>query len=351
MVESEINQNKSKQLPSYQGVLTRTKQKLTNSIPSKFDLTNNNSISMSTSNIFETPFERNIRKRQELVLEGKNNQKIIYESERHNSIAGIEEESIENKDLSRLYQSIDNKINGFKNLINSNNLDSKNRINTNSLRDLNNSNNNNMNNYNTQVNNPSNLANTTNLLINNFNKFKQYNLNSKILNNVDGKKYKLNFFKFMALKESCKINIINFMEPQDYYCFSVSCKAFYNVLIETLLCFSKQIVDNFNSQYKRMLHAVKPVMIVNKHRDFKGKRIYINLIIQAEVFSNKLANNTISIAYLSKFYSDKTSHSNLFRFDVIESNTPANFWLMREYTSVSFYIITIIFKNSFMLMT
>jgi hypothetical protein len=127
------------------------------------------------------------------------------------------------------------------------------------------------------------------------------------------------------------------MEPADYYSFALTSKHFYNILIEYFKTFSKTVIDAFNDQYKRLLHCFRPVMVVNKYKDFKGKKFYINLIIKAEIFSVKLVNQTISIGYLSKFFTDKTAHSNVFKFDVIEDSKQSNFWLMREYTSVRYF--------------
>ena len=74
-----------------------------------------NSISVSNSNvnIFETPYERNTRKKQELIVEGKNNQQIIYEQndKKTNSIFNeSNSEFQQQKDLNRLYRSIDGKV-------------------------------------------------------------------------------------------------------------------------------------------------------------------------------------------------------------------------------------------------
>ena len=374
---SNVNSNQLSQLAygsnGYGGQGQNNQGQLNTSIPfnsNNYNL-NNNSMSYSNSNIFETAFDRNKRKKQtELILEGKNNQKIIYESEKNERIE--EEVSVENKDLNRLYQSIDSKLNNFKNNFNSNNIGMKNKLLGSSL-----SINNMKNNFNNDLNhsmqyNPQKLISVSNQALNkysyNSNKNSDYvhNLNNQSINmkqlvkyneeshtstsnvtpnpnsnllvhDLEGKKYKMNFFKFMALKDINKLHIINYMEPTDYFSFALTCKQFYSILVNHLLKVAKEISDAFNEQYKRLLHSVKPVVIFQKIKDFKGKKFYANLVIKAEIFSIKLLNKTVSIGFLSKFFTDKTGHSNVFRFDVMDNKKPLTFWLMREYTYVSLF--------------
>lgn len=331
-----------------QGVLlsNRNKPKLTNYNDNSNYYNFNNSVSLSTSNIFESAFDRQKRKQQELIIEGKNNQAIKYGS-------NIEDTN-EHKDINRLYQSID-KIGGLKK--NSNNLEDKNKLNkefgfdnyysNSNLRNIkiqnimvNNSNNNSgysgYKAYNTHNENSfsnqqkaKDIINNTNQLLQNYTSYKEIPKETK--------KYKLNYFKFMSLHEQNKLRILQFMEPQDYYSFAITCKNFYNILINYLLKIAKDISDNFNSIYKRLLHSSKPTMVVQKCRDYRGKRFYISLIIKAEVFSLKLIRKTVSIGYLSKFFNDKIGYSNVFKFDVYENSVPLNFWLMREYTYVRLF--------------
>lgn len=352
----ELSNNNRNKPQAFAKIPSKLKPKLTHSMNSNNESNrfNNFSVSCSTSNIFETPFERKIRKQQDLVIEGKNNQQIIYESDK-NSYANVDEESLEQRDLSRLYQSLDGKLNNnleFKNKFlneNNNNYNTHNQnynnvsndnirsvyYNTNSNRNILNINNT-TNKYNNKNSSTANslLTNFNNMKINNPSLINQINSNP-ILQNIDIKKYKMSATRLLTLNYISKITIINFLDSKDYYSFALSSQSFFNILIDYFKVFCRKIVDSFNSEYKRQLHCAKPKMIVNKVKDIRGKKLLISLIIKAEIFSVKLINSTVSLGYLSKYYTDKISHSNVFKFDVLENNKVGEYWLLREYTSVS----------------
>lgn len=334
----------------------------------------NNSMSMSTSNIFETPYERKIRKN-ELIVEGKNNQKIIYQQSNFN----VDEETIESKDLNRLYQSIDGGNNynyrllGNKDIseaystnpdpykgkvvtgdvVNIKNLNTfKNGLNT----CLNNNSNYKLDyNLTSKQSNINKLNNLKNNGIKTMKDIKDEDYSEEIMNSVEKeninvnktsfaktiikpvKKYKINFNKFFKLKDSLKVNIFKFLDSFDYYTFSISSQVLYDILINILKVQCKLISDNFNSKYKRQLYSTKPLMHVCKIKDLKGKRFHIYLVIKADIFSNKLVNKNVSIGYICKFFTDSSSHSNSFKFDVVPYSHSNVIWLMREYTSVRLF--------------
>lgn len=148
-------------------------------------------------------------------------------------------------------------------------------------------------------------------------------------------KIKMSFNKFMALKETNKIQIINFLDSFDYFNFALASSQLSSILIGYLRKVSKQIVDLFNVAYKRSLHCNKAILTLIKLKDNKGRRFSANLVLYVEIFSQKLVNQTVSIGYLSKFFSDKNSYSNVYKFSVYGQSAPLRFWVMREYTSVS----------------
>ena len=331
----------------------------------------NNSMSLSTSNIFEAPYERKIRKN-ELIVEGKNNQKIIYQQSNLN----IDEETIESKDLNRLYQSIDGGNNYNYRLLGNRDISEaystnpskfSGNIKSDEITNLKNHNtfknglntclNNNSNykldyNFTSKQSNINKLNEMKNTGIKLMKDIKNDDISDEIMNSVEKenvnvnktlfskniikpvKKYKLNFNKFFKLKDSLKVNIFKFLDCFDYYTFSISSQVLYDILIGILKIQCKLISDNFNSKYKRQLYSTKPVMHVCKIKDIKGKRFHIYLVIKADIFSNKLVNKNVSIGYICKFFTDSSSHSNSFNFDVVPYSHSNSIWLMREYTSV-----------------
>lgn len=158
---------------------------------------------------------------------------------------------------------------------------------------------------------------------------------AQMTNPKSQQKVKMSFNKFMALKELQKIQIINYLDSFDYFNFALASKQLSLILISYLKKVSKQIVDLFNIAYKRSLHCSKAILTLIKLKDNKGRRFSSNLVLYVEIFSQKLVNQTVSIGYLSKFYSDKNSYSNVYKFSVYNQSEPLRFWVMREYTSVS----------------
>ena len=165
---------------------------------------------------------------------------------------------------------------------------------------------------------------------NNFHNKNINTYNNLVLNNI-----KLNFNKFKSIKEKAKILIINYLNSYEYFQFALSNTELKNILIIYLLNSCREIIDNFNSVYIGYLACIKGSLFIIKTKDCKGKKFISYLKIHCRIISDNLVNNLVSIGYLSKYYSDIISHTNLFTFEVFEKNKNLNFWVIREYTSVS----------------
>ena len=147
--------------------------------------------------------------------------------------------------------------------------------------------------------------------------------------------FRMSFNKFQNIKSPLKIKTLSYLDSNDIYSFILTCIEFKNLITDHLLLVSKQIVNLFNQIYKRQLLCLKGYMTILKIKDDKGKRFVSNLVLICEIFSNKLIGNSISIPFLTKYFSDKLSFSNVFKFDVHSNNEILNYWVMREYTHVS----------------
>lgn len=186
---------------------------------------------------------------------------------------------------------------------------------------------------------------------NNYSKESEYtDYNTNILNDIFKLSEKrMNYYKtsnhnhiklsltcYNTLNHDMKIKILSYLDSFELYNFSLACLEFKTFLVNHLILLSKQVVYLFNSLYKRQLSCLKGYLTIRKINDYKGKRLHSSVVLICEMsIIGKFANSSISIPFLTKFFSDIQTYSNIFKFDVYSDDVPLKYWLIREYTYVS----------------
>lgn len=147
--------------------------------------------------------------------------------------------------------------------------------------------------------------------------------------------------------------IITALNPNELYSLYSCNKLVKNKVIELILVSCKLINSEFKSCYRKMLRLestsveISKVGAQNTKSQQKGSKsnlfhLDINLVLVfgligiANINCSQTTNldSTIAIGYSSKYFCDKESYKNNFRFEVL-SKGPMTFWAMKEYTNVS----------------
>lgn len=149
--------------------------------------------------------------------------------------------------------------------------------------------------------------------------------------------------------------IITGLNSNELFSFYSCNKSIKSKMIDFIMINSKLILSEFKSCYRKMLKLESTKVEIskvgaglNKSQPKTSKsnlyHLDINLVLVFELIgaaniSNNQVNmdSTVAIGYSSKYYCDKESYKNNFRFEVL-SKGPLIFWAMKEYTNVSYVI-------------
>lgn len=174
-----------------------------------------------------------------------------------------------------------------------------------------------------------------------------FKLSEKRMNYYEKSNHKLitlSLISYNNLNHDLKIKILSFLDSFELYNFSLACLEFKTFFVNHLLLLSKQVVHLFNSSYKRQLSCLKGYLTIRKVNDYKGKRLHSSVVLICEMsVVGKFVNSSVSIPFLTKFFSDIQAYSNIFRFDVYSDDIPLKYWVIREYTYVSIYCLIYIY--------
>jgi hypothetical protein len=124
--------------------------------------------------------------------------------------------------------------------------------------------------------------------------------------------------------------ILSMLSQEDFLKVFYINSSFKKKILEMLILNIKIIINDFKTAYRRMLRLDNCILEINRQKEIK-----INVILLFSLFNEKLNETSVAIGYSSKYLCDKESYKNNFRFDV-RGKGPLSFWVMREYTNVSF---------------
>jgi hypothetical protein len=174
------------------------------------------------------------------------------------------------------------------------------------------------------------------------NSFEQAETPKSHMSNKKVELVNLNYKKFMGMKKESFMNLLYFFNNTDLTSLLAINRAIKFSIVNFILEKCEEVVQNFNNCYLRYLRTDKNKNTVILSRTYKDKtstpNTNINLIIHAQITSNKLFDKTVNIGYKSKFQCDKESFKNIMRFDVKQTG-PLSFWVMRELTLVRIFLI------------
>lgn len=149
-------------------------------------------------------------------------------------------------------------------------------------------------------------------------------------------KVKLNYQKFKSLKPQAFLNIIYFFTPNDILHMFTLNKEIKLKVVDLFKDLCKILVQSYRKQYLTNLNLEGSLLQFVKTKKNKRLHLQINLILKSKIVSEKLIDKSVAIGYKSHYLCDKENFQNVFKFDVVKPG-PISFWIMREYTTVSFY--------------
>jgi hypothetical protein len=144
---------------------------------------------------------------------------------------------------------------------------------------------------------------------------------------------KLNYQKFSNLKKESFLKLMGFFDNYDLSNILTINRIIKFKIIQIVLELCEHIAQNFNNCYLRYLRSDNNLVTFTKTTKEKGTATYINLIIRAQITSNKLYDKTVNIGFKSRYLCDTMPYQNIMRFDVFNGG-PLSFWVMRELTMV-----------------
>jgi hypothetical protein len=146
---------------------------------------------------------------------------------------------------------------------------------------------------------------------------------------------KINYEKFLNLNPNHFLLIFSYFETHDLFHIINISGEIKSRIIEIIKQYSNYIIGEFERKYLRMFKLDKKFLIFKKSKKNKRGHLKINLVLKSKIISESLKDKSITIGYKCKYPCDKESLRNVFKFDV-RSPGPLSFWIMREYTNVSF---------------
>jgi len=194
---------------------------------------------------------------------------------------------------------------------------------------------------NSKINNQQPLNNiSTDSRLSNINLLQDYkiSLDGKINNLKKIINQKMGYSKFKNLSNEIFINILNYFNTYDIYAVMNMNSYMKHKIIAILTDSSRVICNEFEKKFnKNFLLKNSQILITNVK---KNRKLYsnINLVLKFQIVDTSLKNKTIILGFLNKYYGETNCLKNFFRFDV-RIPGPISFWVMREYTSVIYFII------------
>jgi hypothetical protein len=152
---------------------------------------------------------------------------------------------------------------------------------------------------------------------------------------------KINYHKFIFLKTSSIINILYLLDSETIASLFHVNKTLKRIILEIFKQFATLIIIKFREYYSSHLKLDKCLLTfqILSREDFMNY-LKINLVVKSQVINKNLKENTVTIGFNSKFYCDKEAFKNIYIFDV-RDNGPLSFWIMKEYSRVSIYVILV----------